>query len=370
MQTVGSIERVAFALRSLYDRYGYRQYKMSKFEEYDLYARNKDFLISDSVITFTDTDGKLMALKPDVTLSIVKNSKDQAGVQRLYYNENVYRVTKGAHGFREIPQMGLECLGQIDGYCISEVLMLAAKSLAQISGDAILDISHLGLVSQLMDHIGIPAQDRGALLKAIGEKNPHELTALCRASGISEGDIDLLRRLLATSGSPSVVLPQLETLLSGKVDGQTLNAFKDVIDSLAESSVEPMLRIDFSVVDDIHYYNGIVFKGFVNGLPGSVLTGGQYDKLMRKMDRSDRAIGFAVYMDMLERLEQPDEGYDVDTVLLYDDTTPLLVIRQTAKQLSQQGTRITVQRTIPEGIRYRQLVKLTNGEVQTIETNA
>ena len=67
-------EKAIFALRSLYQKYGYKQYKMSKFEEYDLYAKNKDFLVSDSVITFTDFGGKLMALKPDVTLSIIKNS--------------------------------------------------------------------------------------------------------------------------------------------------------------------------------------------------------------------------------------------------------------------------------------------------------
>ena len=72
-------EQAVFLLRSLYSKYGYKQYKMRKFEEYDLYVRNKDFLISDSVITFTDTNGKLMALKPDVTLSIVKNTKDSDG---------------------------------------------------------------------------------------------------------------------------------------------------------------------------------------------------------------------------------------------------------------------------------------------------
>ena len=70
-------ESTVFALRSLYSKYGYSQYKMNKFEEYDLYVKNKDFLISDSVITFTDTNGKLMALKPDVTLSIIKNTKDE-----------------------------------------------------------------------------------------------------------------------------------------------------------------------------------------------------------------------------------------------------------------------------------------------------
>ena len=88
-------ERYVYALRELYFRYGFTPYRMSKFEEYDLYARNKDFLVSDNVITFTDTDGKLMALKPDVTLSIIKNSKDEPDViRKVSYNENVYFVCK------------------------------------------------------------------------------------------------------------------------------------------------------------------------------------------------------------------------------------------------------------------------------------
>ena len=72
-------ERIALELRSLYKKYGYLPYKMSKFEEYDLYVANKEFLISDGVITFNDTDGKLLALKPDVTLSIIRNSADEIG---------------------------------------------------------------------------------------------------------------------------------------------------------------------------------------------------------------------------------------------------------------------------------------------------
>lgn len=62
-------EQIMYRLRGLYERYGYRRFKMSKFEEYDLYVRNKDFLVSDRMITFTDARGILMALKPDVTLS-------------------------------------------------------------------------------------------------------------------------------------------------------------------------------------------------------------------------------------------------------------------------------------------------------------
>ncbi|MBR5976188.1 MAG: ATP phosphoribosyltransferase regulatory subunit, partial [Clostridia bacterium] len=98
-------EKILFSLRALFEKYGYTQYKVSKFEEYDFYMKNKSFLVSENVLTFTDTTGKLMALKPDVTLSIVKNTdvgKDE--LSKVYYSENVYRTTPGSQGFKEIMQ--------------------------------------------------------------------------------------------------------------------------------------------------------------------------------------------------------------------------------------------------------------------------
>ena len=147
-------EQAAFALRGLYEGYGYAPYKMSKFEEYDLYVRNKEFLISDGVITFTDTDGKLMALKPDVTLSIIKNGEDIPGCkQKVYYNETVYRAAGASHRIKEIMQTGIECIGDVDMYDICEVVTLAAASLASVSPRFVLDISHLGILSALLDDI-------------------------------------------------------------------------------------------------------------------------------------------------------------------------------------------------------------------------
>ena len=147
-------ERAVFALRALYKNYGYSPFKMSKFEEYDLYVRNKDFLVGDSVITFNDTDGKLLAMKPDVTLSIIKNTVDEDNVKRkVFYNENVYRVSPKTHRFKEIMQTGIECIGDIDITDVYEVVFLAAKSLSLISPDFVLDISHLGIHSSILDEI-------------------------------------------------------------------------------------------------------------------------------------------------------------------------------------------------------------------------
>jgi ATP phosphoribosyltransferase regulatory subunit len=353
------LEQVIFSLRQLYDRRGYIRYKMSKFEEYDLYARNKDFLVDRSVITFMDTNGSLMALKPDVTLSIVKNSRDDgASLQKLYYNENVYRVSKSTRRFRELMQVGLECLGRIDDYCICEVLTLAAQSLRVISPDCVLDISHLGLLDELLDSIGIPEDQKATVLRCIGQKNTHELTALCRTFGIPEEKIVILKEAVSLSGSPDSVLPQLKTLLGNTVFSDALNQLCRIMDVLTRTDIAPLLRFDFSAVDDIRYYNGIVFKGYIQGLPGSVLSGGQYDRLMEKMGRRSGAMGFAVYMDALERLDLSRKEYDADTVLLYKADTPLDLIQSHVEEISRQGKSVLVLRQLPENLRCRAVIQL------------
>ena len=169
-------EKAMFALRELYGMYGYSRFKMSKFEEYDLYVGNKNFLISDNIITFTE-NGRLMALKPDVTLSIVKNSKITPGyVEKVYYDENVYRTS--GDGYKEIMQVGLECIGAIDSYALSEVLTLALGSLQLISDDYVLDISHLGILSRVLSLLGVSESSKTALTEAVGKKNLHTITAI------------------------------------------------------------------------------------------------------------------------------------------------------------------------------------------------
>ena len=164
-------EYVYLKLRALYSGYGYKKYRMSKFEEYDLYAKNKDFLVSESVITFTDMGGKLLALKPDVTLSIVKNSKDVDGVMKVYYNENVYRVSKGTKTFKEIMQTGLECIGAVDLKTVEEVLLLASKSLSEISKDYMLCVSNLDIIKEVLGFSGLSVDKQNETIKYLGEKN-------------------------------------------------------------------------------------------------------------------------------------------------------------------------------------------------------
>lgn len=362
-------EKVVFSLRSLYSSYGYSQYKMSKFEEYDLYALNKDFLISDSVITFTDTNGKLMALKPDVTLSIIKNIKDEPDTRsKVFYNENVYRISGGSHTYKEIMQAGLECFGDIDAYSICEVITLAAKSLKTISDSCVLDISHLGLLENVFESFNIPLLAREKILKFIGEKNLHEMVRYAEEIGVSKDNINTLKFLVSASGNPDKVINALINELEGKTDITPLIAMQEMF-AVLDGSLKPIVRIDFSVVNDIKYYNGIVFKGFIEGIPASVLSGGQYDKLMQKMNRRSSAIGFAVYLDMLERFKPFIKEYDVDVLIIYSEKTELTALNKYADSLVKNGARVLVSKDTTKNIKYRNIINF-DCEVAKGEINA
>lgn len=287
-------EKITFALRSLYLSKGYVPYRMSKFEEYDLYAKNKDFLVSDNVITFTGNGGKLMALKPDVTLSIIKNSKDiPEETQKVFYNENVYRVSKAIGQFKEIMQSGVECFGRISDDDVCEVISMAADSIKLLSEDSIIAVSNLDIIESVISKLELSSTQTAALISAISEKNIPAMSEICR----DESVFSVLKELISMYGKISDVVPKLESLLDEFKD------FEEILEKLKSDKNADMIYIDFSVTDDINYYKGLVFKGFIKGIPVPVLSGGQYDNLMKKMKRNSAAVGFAVYTDELERLD-------------------------------------------------------------------
>ena len=292
-------ERISFALRSLYHRRGCKPYRMSRFEDYELYMKNKDFLPSPEVISFTDTNGKLKALKPDVTLSIVRSYRPTDGeVQKFYYDENVFRVSETSRRFREIRQTGLEVLGSLDAACIDEVLSLALESLSLISPDSRLCVSLLGIVEGLLDMLKLEGEARSAVLRCMGEKNVHELRAVCECAGLKAEDAERLARLTLCSAAPQDALPELAA-----IGCPELSEAERLAEGLPPEA-EGRVSLDFSILGDMRYYSGIVFQGYVRGVPSSVLSGGSYDRLLHRMGKPGRAVGFACYLDKLERLEE------------------------------------------------------------------
>ena len=342
-------ERAIFALRQLYRRYGYGPYKMSRFEEYDLYVRNKDFLVSDQIITFSGPRGKLMALKPDVTLSIVKNAPEERGViQKVYYNENVYR------DFREILQAGLECVGDLGDYEIAEVALLAAKSLEVLGENYVLDISHMGLIMAVMESCGIRNNRRA--MECLRRKNLHELEELCAENPEAWEKLSALVR--CHGGGEQLAM--LRDLLTTGTEMAALQELTGLWNILESAGYGKNVRLDFSVGTNMKYYSGVVFKGYLEGIPESILSGGQYDKLPRKMGRKARAIGFAIYVELLQGLYNREQERAVDTVIVHDGTVDTAVLMAAAEEAAKDGT-ILVTKALPEAQIYKKLIRFEKG---------
>lgn len=353
-----SEEKAIFALRSLYAKYGYLPYKMSKFEEYEFYIRNKDFLVSDRIIAFNDTNGKLLALKPDVTLSIVKNTDVLAGFkQKVCYNENVYRVSENTHQFKEIMQTGVECIGDIDVYDIYEVISLAAQSLKSLSDRFVLEISHLGVLSSLLQNICDDSDFSMKAIKFISQKNSHDLALLCGEYNIEDKKAQVLCSFASLYGERGSVLEKLEEMAE-YISGEALSQLKAISSMLNALECSDNIVFDFSAVSDMSYYNGLVFKGFLSGVSQSVLAGGQYDKLLSKMNKKAGAVGFAIYLDLLEELSYTQSEYDVDILLLYDDKTDCAAVSSAVEKIISGNQTVSAQKAVPQKIRYREILDI------------
>ena len=333
-------------LEELCRKFGYAPYKMSRFEEYELYVRNKDFLQSDRVITFSGADGRLLAMKPDVTLSIVKNAPETPGaVRKVHYRENVYRQERDGGNFREILQAGIECVGDVGSYEVAEVVYLAARSLAALGEGTILSLSHVGLIREALEQSGLPESDRKQALDCLARKREQELRALCRERGAQE---TVLLALLAARS-----IGELEPLMGDSAAFAELRQIVALLDG-------EQVRLDFSLGNDMKYYSGLVFQGYVRGVPASVLSGGQYDRLLSHMGKKARAIGFAVYLD---RLSAYSEGWDVDTLLLTGDAGPAQILAA-AERLPGS---VLAAKSEPADRTWKRKAILENGEVRYLD---
>ena len=358
MTNLKADERVSIQLRELYRSCGYLPYKVSKFEEYDLYMQNKSFLTSEHVLAFSDMDGKLMALKPDVTLSIIKNTQDSGEVFKVCYAENVYRVPRGAYGFKEIMQTGLECIGELDVYAMGEVLMLAAKSLETISESWALDVADLGIVSGILAGETLTDSQTAQMLALISEKNLHGLQALCVQLNLSEQTTSLLSNLVTVFGPMEATLKAYEQMDLPEACAEALDNLKMLCAMMKRCGLD-QINLDFSVVNDMSYYNGLIFAGFIDGIPESVLSGGRYDYLMRRMGKKGQAVGFAVYLDQLPRLMDSKPQIDVDVLITYEDGTDAVSIMDAVQRVTAGGESVRVQRAGETSIRCRRRIELS-----------
>lgn len=339
-------ERAALALRGLYERYGYRQYRMSQFEEYSLYMDNKSFLESESVAVFTDLDGRLMALKPDVTLSIVRHAApNPTAAEKLYYTENVFRPSEASHTFKEISQIGIEYIGRLDSYAKGEVTALAAATLFEVSPDCLLEIGHMGFTVGLLDALGLCDGARAAALTALRQKNAAGLAAAAAAAGLTESDAAALTALPSLYGGFAATRQRAQALCRSPRMAAALAELDAVFAAAQAAGAQARLELDLSLAGDTDYYNGLLLRGYLQGLPRAALTGGQYDSILHKFKKQGGGIGFALDLSLIALLPAPRPAADIDLLVRYAPAADPAAVAAAVADAARRGLRV---RALPQ----------------------
>ncbi len=351
-------ESIISQLSALYRQYGYRRYKPSCFEEYSLYQENKDFLIGKNVITFSDLNGKLMAMRPDVTLSLIRhNDISDKITEKFFYNEKVYRQSAGGRNYKEISQTGVEVVGAIDGAVVGELTILICKTLAAVSENYIIDISHMGFTEGLLNEF---PSHRDLLSEYLRTKNLHDFYSLAERERYSEKLIKAFETAVNVGGTPKNALEFAKSAVLNGTMSDAISELCALFELLNEFGYAEKINLNFSATANADYYNGVIFNGYVENIPHCVLSGGRYDKLIEKFSKCGGAIGFALYLGEIERYLTKDSD-SVDYLVVYDFKTQIQALIVAEKLLSG-GASVRTSVEIPAGLAFKELIDLTAKE--------
>ena len=312
---------VLLNIRKMYDSYGYKKISLPSFEEYDLYNENKDF-IDRNVLTVMSPNGKLLALRPDITLSVAKKvSKDQSlKYSKIYYQENTYNLTKYV-GYEEDEQLGIELIGKESTFLDFEIINLAVKSLDIINKKSMIVLSHAGFISSIFENFDLEYETKEQILDCINRKNSHDIQKILkRNEHISENVKKLIYKIPELSGNLENIEKELLKYEINVNTKKILSELKQLNSLLMKFYKKSKIIFDFSVVKNLNYYNGIILQGYIEGFPNVILTGGRYDKLFEKFGVDTGAVGFAILTDGLKGYYKDTDKKDFEVLIAYDNS--------------------------------------------------
>ena len=161
----------------------------------------------------------------------------------------------------------------------------------------------MGFVTALLDTLHVDAAARPRLLELLRDKNTHELHAAALQSGLDEAAANALTAILSLYGPFGTTLAAARSQCQCEAQRDALLELQSLQNELGDAGRG--MQLDLSLAGDMEYYNGLVFSGYVAGVPRAVLKGGRYDLLAQRFTPGACALGFALYLDELERLSAP-----------------------------------------------------------------
>jgi ATP phosphoribosyltransferase regulatory subunit len=290
----------------VFDGWSYSEIILPIFDYADLFALGMGKIQSEMTYRFTGRDGKLLALRPEMTSLVARTVatrfRDSERPIRLSYSGEVFRWDEPRPARQhEFHQIGLEHVGSDRLEADTEVLIVAIEALRRVGIEGfMITLGHVGFIQGIAEKLGLDEQARRQMYGIIDRKETEEFNEFLRPYA-NEKTREVFCRLTALSGKKEI-LGEAQSLI---VNDRSISALDELsrVYTIAEAiGIDEHIDIDLGDVGGLDYYTGLTFKIYAQGLGTALGSGGRYDNLLSQFGVSEPAVGFSLWLDWLAQV--------------------------------------------------------------------
>jgi len=289
---------------SVFAAWSYEEVITPSVDYYDLFEQGMGQSEAQRGFRFTDNDGRLLALRPDVTSSVARMAatllSERPRPLRFCYAAPVFRQQPQSHAEwrRENTQLGCELIG-VGGHAADlEVLRLATEILSRLDlhSSYCITINNVEIFNGVAAGLNLAAPAREDLRRLIDSRETAELQRFLQHQATDEGRAFLQPTQL--TGKQDVIHAARKVITNAR-SVAALDSLEELWSAIESLGLAGCFEIDLSDVSSLDYYTGLSLKVFVHGAGMSVGRGGRYDGLTGNFGRSEPAVGFVLNLDAL-----------------------------------------------------------------------
>lgn len=318
-------DRITDSLTKIYELSGFKKIQTPVVENYDLIATVNPSVEQENLYKLTDNTGRLLAIRPDNTTPIARVAatklRNETLPQKLYYNQNIYRINGDYSGKRnEILQSGIELIGAVGLKADLLCIITALEALKSLNLKCKLEIGHVGFFNALLNELNLDEDEALMVRNFVESKNFVSLNMYEKNL-----QIEKIRRLPLLFGNDEVLLEAYRLAGENKEAVEALDYVKKLYQLLVDAGYGEYIMIDMGIVHKFDYYTGAVFRGYIENAGEPVLKGGRYDRLLANFEYDVPATGFAINVcavaDAFIKTSSLPELHKSDAIVHYDEKT-------------------------------------------------
>lgn len=309
------------AATALFQRRGYSELTTPNVEYYDIIPAAGHPLSQESMMKCVERTGKLLVMRPDNTVAIGRVAATKLSSLplplRLYYNQTVFRSDDINTGARtEIDQCGVELIGAPGFRADLEVLSMAIEALDACGvTDYHIEIGHVGYFSALLESLGADTETQGTLRQLVEKKDFVSYRATLKPYLQTEAG-KALWNLPRMFGSAEV-LEQSKLQTDNPAAREAVAYLEEIYEVLSAAGLSDHVQFDLGLIQNIEYYTGMIFRGFVQGAGSNVISGGRYDRLIGQFGKEIPATGFGLDVEAVAGCRTPAEHKRPEVLIWY-----------------------------------------------------